>query len=221
MTETSNAQGLKSDWLVDPGECFAGLAALAQELDARGSLTDGEVRSILRAHLPPSVVRQAEPAVGHRPSAPSPQALAGAMLGVSAYLAGEDASLGADRRAPAGHLVGIADYLWQRFWGCRATPDTPEPQPEPPQRRPSWLYALRNGYIVKLGRSATPSVRLRDLNIVLAGRGKLLALVSEAVVSEREAHERWASLRVTGEWFRATPELLEWLAALGLDDAAP
>ena len=99
-------------------------------------------------------------------------------------------------------------------------PDVYPLRPKRSPREPSFLYAFAHSGRVKLGRTIDIATRLKDLQRGAGGLGELLALVSEDLVSEAQAHRRWAHLRVTGEWFTLTDELGEWLRSLGRADAA-
>jgi hypothetical protein len=67
-----------------------------------------------------------------------------------------------------------------------------------------------NGGPIKIGRSADPEGRKRDLEIGRHDRLRILAVLDAD--REGELHERFASLRGQGEWFACGPELVEFLA---------
>lgn len=77
-----------------------------------------------------------------------------------------------------------------------------------------WLYAMRpigETGPIKLGRSYNPAQRRRTLERAGGQKLEIVTQVPEYVVSEAEAHRQWAPIRLHGEWFEATPELLAWL----------
>lgn len=206
---------------------FHGIATLARALDRHQSLSDADVRDILRCALPPSVVALAEPDYAPQEPPPSHEALIAAIVAIGAYVVPQSdtaVTVGADHRCMVADEVAL--HVRESRWGVRSPypPLSPPPAHQssrPLEPLPGWLYALGHGDLVKLGRSGTPVARTRALNATLARRGKILALIRESVVSERQAHERWAAIRVTGEWFQATPELMEWVSSLGIDPDAP
>lgn len=76
------------------------------------------------------------------------------------------------------------------------------------------LYAIACPGFVKLGRAKDPEGRLNELQVGNPHPLALLTAVSERFVSETDAHERWSHIHRRGEWFEATPELLEWIAQI-------
>ncbi len=74
------------------------------------------------------------------------------------------------------------------------------------------LYAISSGDRVKLGRSLNPQARLQALSTASSVPLELLGVIPECVLSEKEAHLRWAHLRQSGEWFDRTPELDTWIS---------
>lgn len=81
--------------------------------------------------------------------------------------------------------------------------------------RPSFLYAIEGGGLVKLGRSVEPQKRLRSLQRMSPTPLTLIATIPEHLVSEEEAHERWSEQRAHGEWFEPSPELRAWIEWIG------
>lgn len=95
-------------------------------------------------------------------------------------------------------------------------------------RRPNFVYYMRCGGYVKIGRSTSPTLRL---SAVRSGRGLMFPegmnpaeTVLERVekvspMMEAERHDQFAHLRVAGEWFRAAPELERHLAQMDAPSA--
>lgn len=99
------------------------------------------------------------------------------------------------------------DALIERLYGTYRRLGLPDPDAGPTQV--SYFYAIQLGDRVKLGRSVNPAQRARGLQ--LPDKPAVLVTAPEWIVSEAEAHKRWAHLRMHREWFRSDPGLLEWL----------
>lgn len=79
----------------------------------------------------------------------------------------------------------------------------------------SYLYAaLRpDTHEVKIGIAHDPIERIGVLQTGSAVKLLLVLVIPCAYGDERAVHARWDHLRLNGEWFRATEEVLEWIAA--------
>jgi hypothetical protein len=78
------------------------------------------------------------------------------------------------------------------------------------RRRPAWIYFISDGDRVKIGYTArNPHRRLKQLQTGSSRRLYLLAAMPGTMADERALHERFASLRVSGEWFAIEPALLQ------------
>ena len=84
-------------------------------------------------------------------------------------------------------------------------------------------YFIRCGEYVKIGASASPLYRLdtiRRTGGVLAPRGldlsasELINVEPGGFEREKELHIKFAHLREVGEWFRETPELIDYIESL-------
>lgn len=82
--------------------------------------------------------------------------------------------------------------------------DVPLPVPRGPV-----VYFLRKGEEIKIGFTHLLSQRM----VQLGGDLELLGTVSGTYTTERVYHERFAHLRLHGEWFKAKPELLDAIEA--------
>lgn len=73
------------------------------------------------------------------------------------------------------------------------------------------VYAIRGvaGYI-KIGRASNIAARIGAIQSAHPIPIKLLAILSENPEDEAKFHRRWAEQRVGGEWFKSTPEMLEY-----------
>jgi len=63
--------------------------------------------------------------------------------------------------------------------------------------------------LIKIGRSVEPSRRLKDLMTASPAALRLIGVLEQDC--ERELHQQYASLRTTGEWFKAEDPLLTYL----------
>lgn len=72
-----------------------------------------------------------------------------------------------------------------------------------------WVYFIRFSDRIKIGRSGSPTDRLRAIP-----HDEVLAIIPGTVDDEQGYHRRFAALRVTGEWFRAEQELRDFVTAL-------
>jgi Meiotically up-regulated gene 113 len=75
-------------------------------------------------------------------------------------------------------------------------------------------YFIRRGDAIKIGHSAVPRERIRDLQVAFPDKLKVLVIAPNTLISEADAHKRFAHLRLSGEWFRVAPELLEFIEEL-------
>jgi hypothetical protein len=79
--------------------------------------------------------------------------------------------------------------------------------PSPSAR--GYVYFIRLGNRVKIGYSRNPVERFKDLPVE-----EVLAIIPGSEVDERTNLLRFAHLRITGEWFKAAPELLKYAESL-------
>lgn len=68
-------------------------------------------------------------------------------------------------------------------------------------------YFVQRRKRIKIGHSGAPHQRLDSLGKPL----KVLAIIPNTIISERDAHAKFAHLRVKGEWFRTAPELYAFI----------
>lgn len=90
------------------------------------------------------------------------------------------------------------------------------------RRPPNYIYYMRCGDYVKIGRSHTPVARwrtIRNLGGVRAPEGLDLTTVTldrvevAGVEMERFRHDQFSHLRVAGEWFEYGPEIEKLMQA--------
>jgi hypothetical protein len=79
----------------------------------------------------------------------------------------------------------------------------------------SSVYFAEAGRRVKIGWSTRVATRLAQLQTGSADPIRLLGTEPGGRALERRLHERFASARISGEWFEPTPELLAYVGALG------
>lgn len=80
------------------------------------------------------------------------------------------------------------------------------------ERDGSSVYFAGAGGQIKIGWSRKVASRLAQLQVGCASPLKLLGTIPGGRATERRIHERFAHLRLTGEWFTAAPELLAFIA---------
>ncbi len=95
------------------------------------------------------------------------------------------------------------------------------PGVDPHSVSPSWVYFLRAGTdgAIKIGVTETIEARMAQLQTGSAERLHLLAIMRGDEKIERQLHARFAGHRMMGEWFRAVPELLEFVASIPVVDS--
>jgi hypothetical protein len=80
------------------------------------------------------------------------------------------------------------------------------------RRNGSSVYFADAGGQIKIGWSRKVAARLAQLQTGSASPIKLLGTIPGGRGTERRLHERFAHLRLSGEWFVAAPELLAYIA---------
>lgn len=110
--------------------------------------------------------------------------------------------------APYGTAAFDAEY--------RAIQEDLVPRPRPTRR--TFIYAVRamtTGHI-KIGKAGQPTQRMRELQTACPDELQLLGVLIDPTggLLERVLHQRFdaSRLRPRAEWFRATEDLLAWIA---------
>lgn len=80
--------------------------------------------------------------------------------------------------------------------------------------RTAGVYFVRAGAVVKVGTSQDVRARLRTLQTGCPEPLQLLAVMRGGRAEEAEVHRLFDYLRIHGEWFRAEPELMRFIASL-------
>lgn len=84
----------------------------------------------------------------------------------------------------------------------------------------SYVYFVQEGQRgpIKIGFAGwSPRDRLTGLQVGNPRRLRLIGLVEGTGKTERDWHARFESLRIRGEWFRATPDLLRTIGEATID----
>ena len=84
-----------------------------------------------------------------------------------------------------------------------------------------YTYFVGRGDLIKIGHSAVPRDRMTALQCGFPEPLEILAIIPNAIIDEPTAHKRFAHLRMSGEWFRAAPELMEFIAEIRAEAARP
>ena len=109
--------------------------------------------------------------------------------------------------SPAAANAWIAERRRKRRFG-----------PTPTMNRRSFVYFAHEPStgLVKIGFSSNPTRRVMELGSPCRGGHRLTLLASFPGDKPRELelHRKFAHLRTSGEWFRAEPELLDFVASL-------
>lgn len=91
--------------------------------------------------------------------------------------------------------------------------------PVGPLNPASWVYFVQsgNGGPVKIGRSASPRVRISSLQTASPYDLRILAVMPGAAVVERAFHEAFVGdrIRANGEWFRPSTTLMAFIKEIG------
>lgn len=74
------------------------------------------------------------------------------------------------------------------------------------------IYFLKNGDAVKIGYAASPSLRTDYLQTGSPYRMEVLGAIEGGYEDENALHQRFAHLRISGEWFRLDKEMIFFLA---------
>lgn len=75
-----------------------------------------------------------------------------------------------------------------------------------------YTYFVRRGDAIKIGHSAIPKQRINTLQVAFPEPLEVLAVIPNTIITEYAAHQKFAHLRMSGEWFRAAPDLIEFIS---------
>lgn len=77
-----------------------------------------------------------------------------------------------------------------------------------------FVYAITSGDFVKIGWSTDPRRRLGKVSSDNASPCSLIGFIPATLEDEAALHERFASSRVRGEWFRRRPDVEQFISSL-------
>lgn len=77
-----------------------------------------------------------------------------------------------------------------------------------------YTYFFQRGSTIKIGHSAIPKQRISHIRSGSAEPVEVLAVIPNTIIDEATAHEKFAHLRISGEWFRAEPDLIEFILSV-------
>jgi hypothetical protein len=77
-----------------------------------------------------------------------------------------------------------------------------------------FVYFVRRDDFIKIGTSIQPTKRIRDLEHAAGRKFDSTLVVRGGQAKEKRYHATFRHLRTMGEWFRADPELLDFMATL-------
>lgn len=85
----------------------------------------------------------------------------------------------------------------------------------------NFVYFIRAGHKIKIGYATNPEQRLKKIRSGTSGayapvnldtsRARLLAVIEGDRKREHELHRQFQHLKVSGEWFKAKPELIDFI----------
>lgn len=79
-----------------------------------------------------------------------------------------------------------------------------------PKQTVYFIQSQRTG-LIKIGTSYSTPQRVRDLSIEYQSDMEVLGIIPGAYLTEKIIHQHFAHLNAYGEWFRAGPDLLEYI----------
>jgi hypothetical protein len=77
----------------------------------------------------------------------------------------------------------------------------------------NYVYFLRAGKRVKIGTAANVQARFQDLKTGIPGKARIYYVTPGNRALENELHQLFAADRVTGEWFRWSVAIIDWITA--------
>lgn len=107
----------------------------------------------------------------------------------------------------AAHGVTAGQLNWKRADRSVA--------PTPTKARPTdeIVYFLRAGEFIKIGKATgSPDSRIAQLKTGCPFPIEVVGTMAGGFDEERALHRRFAAIRAHGEWFHATPELIDFIA---------
>lgn len=96
---------------------------------------------------------------------------------------------------------------------CSRNTSFPVDAIKPSTRRRIYFVQAATGE-VKIGVTTSAKIRnkLRSIQTYCPSKIRLLLVVEERnIMPEHEIHKKFANIRIRGEWFSPSPELLDWI----------
>lgn len=98
-------------------------------------------------------------------------------------------------------------------------------QPPPPSyfyqttiatNKDCWIYFIfdKKSQSIKIGYSSNPSQRLATLQVGNSNQLRLIKTIKGGVDIEHRLHDKFKTLKINGEWFQASQELLQFINEL-------
>lgn len=78
------------------------------------------------------------------------------------------------------------------------------------------VYFIQADEAIKIGYSISPEMRLGELQVGSHQTLEIIGLMEGTVKTEHEIHEKFDHLRIRGEWFQGTTELLEFIDSVAI-----
>jgi hypothetical protein len=78
-------------------------------------------------------------------------------------------------------------------------------------KRLASVYFIRSGDMIKIGYSRSPEDRMKALQTSHHTRLELIGVIPGSYQTESRLHRQFRHLKGSGEWFRATPDLLLYI----------
>ena len=89
----------------------------------------------------------------------------------------------------------------------------------PPVR--GYVYFIQADEVIKIGYSLSPELRLGQLQVGSGQTLELIGIMDGTVMTERKIQKKFEHLRIRGEWFQATTELIEFIDSVRLKPVEP
>lgn len=124
-----------------------------------------------------------------------------------------------ERQAKALYAQGMVDIAMGKALDRQRAAHAPllSSQEAPRSKSPSgwcYIYVVQNGQLVKIGQTVNVRSRLKALRTSNGGQITLLVAIEGHDIIEKAIHHHFRHLREEGEWFRITPELMNFVDRL-------
>lgn len=106
---------------------------------------------------------------------------------------------------------------WQQQQEEDDRQDRTELEHKPHKKQPGYVYLLQSeSGLYKIGLTKDPRKRAKTFGVLLPFSVEFICLIKteDMPVLEAELHQRYASKRLNGEWFRLSPEDVDYIQRL-------